>query len=159
MFAEDQGDVVVKPPGVVLIDEVDAHLHPSWQSMVGEWFHRRFPNVQFIVATHSPLVCRAIGDHGKVFRLRSPGSLGEDANALQPIEGIERDKLRFGSIHRALESEGFDLRLSRSDEGRKMVLELARLNREARKRELDAEEQDLRRRLREIFSDDPSAHR
>ncbi|MEM9456139.1 MAG: AAA family ATPase [Myxococcota bacterium] len=155
VFAEKEGDVFVDPPGVALIDEVDAHLHPTWQAVVGTWFRRRFPNMQFIVATHSPLVCRAIGDHGKVFRLRAPGSQSESDNALQPIEDIERDKLRFGSLHRALESQGFALRLSRSDEGRQKVRELARLNREARKRELDPAESKLRGRLREIFSDNP----
>jgi hypothetical protein len=42
--------------GVVLIDEIDAHLHPSWQRAIGPWLHDRFPNIQFIVATHSPLI-------------------------------------------------------------------------------------------------------
>lgn len=96
VFEEANAEVVVRPPGVVLIDEVDAHLHPTWQSVVGAWFRRRFPRVQFIVATQSPLVCRAIGEHGKVFRLRAPGSLGEGDNALQEIDDIERlrDDLR-----------------------------------------------------------------
>jgi hypothetical protein len=156
VFKERDGAVVVDPPGVVLIDEVDAHLHPTWQSNVGTWFRRRFPNVQFIVATHSPLVCRAIGDHGKVFRMRPPGDVDAEENALQEITDVERDKLRFGSLHRALESEGFDLRLSRSEEGRQMVLELAKLNREAHTRELTPDEDQRRRRLREIFSDDPA---
>ncbi|MDU0254834.1 AAA family ATPase [Streptomyces sp. PU10] len=46
-------------PGVVLIDEVDAHLHVSWQQSIGEWFKVHFPAVQFIVSTHSPYVCQA----------------------------------------------------------------------------------------------------
>src|SRR5882724_1781875 len=43
-------------PGVVLIDELDAHLHPSWQQTIGFWLREKFPKIQFILATHSPLV-------------------------------------------------------------------------------------------------------
>ena len=46
-------------PGVVAIDEVDAHLHPAWQQSIGDWFVERFPETQFFVTTHSPIICRA----------------------------------------------------------------------------------------------------
>jgi predicted ATP-binding protein involved in virulence len=42
--------------GVVLIDEVDLHLHPAWQRQVVPSLLRAFPNVQFFVTTHSPQV-------------------------------------------------------------------------------------------------------
>lgn len=42
--------------GVVLIDEVDLHLHPAWQRLVVPTLLNAFPNVQFFVATHSPQV-------------------------------------------------------------------------------------------------------
>ncbi|MCU1499764.1 MAG: Chromosome segregation protein [Acidimicrobiales bacterium] len=42
--------------GVVLIDELDAHLHPNWQRLIGGWLLDKFPNLQFIVATHSPFL-------------------------------------------------------------------------------------------------------
>ena len=44
--------------GVVLIDELDAHLHPMWQQQIGEWLQTKFPNIQFIVATHSPFLAQ-----------------------------------------------------------------------------------------------------
>jgi len=47
--------------GVVLIDEIDAHLHPKWQRQVGFWLTKFFPNIQFIVASHSPFVAMAAG--------------------------------------------------------------------------------------------------
>lgn len=157
LFEDVDGTRVVAPPGVVMIDEVDAHLHPSWQTTIGRWFVRHFPNVQFIVATHSPLICRAIGDTGRVFRLRAPGAVTPDQNALQPILGVDRDKLRFGTLHRALESPGFGLDVGLSEEGDAQLSELARLNQAARERALSPEEQGLRRRLREVFSDLPAA--
>ncbi|WP_327375054.1 AAA family ATPase [Streptomyces sp. NBC_01216] len=58
-------------PGVVLIDEVDAHLHVSWQQRIGEWFKAHFPAVQFIVSTHSPYICQA-ADPGGLIRLPGP---------------------------------------------------------------------------------------
>jgi hypothetical protein len=50
--------------GVVLIDEVDAHLHPEWQRKVGFTLCETFPNLQFIVASHSPFVAMAAGPGG-----------------------------------------------------------------------------------------------
>jgi WD40 repeat protein len=41
---------------LVLIDELDAHMHPRWQQVVVERLKRVFPNVQFIASTHSPLI-------------------------------------------------------------------------------------------------------
>lgn len=43
-------------PGVVLIDELDMHLHPKWQWNVVKALEETFPNIQFIVATHSPII-------------------------------------------------------------------------------------------------------
>ena len=47
-------------PGVVLIDEVDMHLHPDWQQVVLQSLTSAFPNVQFIVTTHSPQVLSTV---------------------------------------------------------------------------------------------------
>lgn len=45
--------------GIVLIDEIDLHLHPKWQWNVTEALRKTFENVQFIIATHSPIVISA----------------------------------------------------------------------------------------------------
>ena len=42
--------------GIVLIDEIDIHLHPTWQRQILSQLRRTFPKIQFIVTTHSPLV-------------------------------------------------------------------------------------------------------
>lgn len=49
-------DLVLTTPGVVLIDEIDQHLHPTWQQKILEDLMTVFPNIQFIVSTHSPFV-------------------------------------------------------------------------------------------------------
>lgn len=54
------GDRVLETPGVVMIDEIDLHLHPRWQARILEDLVRIFPNVQFIVTTHSPVVVASV---------------------------------------------------------------------------------------------------
>lgn len=46
--------------GIVLIDEVDMHLHPAWQQTVLSSLCEAFPRVQFIVTTHSPQVLTSV---------------------------------------------------------------------------------------------------
>lgn len=48
--------------GIVLIDEVDLHLHPSWQINILNNLRKAFPEIQFIVTTHAPLVISQISD-------------------------------------------------------------------------------------------------
>jgi len=48
--------------GIVLIDELDLHLHPAWQAEVAKNLRDTFPNIQFITSTHSPLVLSSAQD-------------------------------------------------------------------------------------------------
>ena len=54
------GDRVLEAPGVVLIDEVDLHLHPRWQARILGDLCAVFPNVQFIVTSHAPMVISSV---------------------------------------------------------------------------------------------------
>ena len=73
--------------GIVLIDEVDLHLHPSWQRSLCDRLIETFPNCQFVLTTHSPLV---ISDckHVLVYELANgslqelPSQYGQDANTV-----------------------------------------------------------------------------
>ncbi|MBI5558339.1 MAG: AAA family ATPase [Deltaproteobacteria bacterium] len=51
----------LKEEGIVLIDELDIHLHPIWQRDIALWLREQFPKLQFIVATHSPLIAAGAG--------------------------------------------------------------------------------------------------
>jgi hypothetical protein len=62
---------ILSYPGVVLIDEVDAHLHVSWQMKIGTWLKNHFPEIQFIVTTHSPYICQS-ADPGGLILLPGP---------------------------------------------------------------------------------------
>jgi predicted ATP-binding protein involved in virulence len=73
--------------GIVLIDEVDLHLHPSWQRSLIDRFTTTFPNCQFVITTHSPLVISDYKDvlvytlaNGKLQKI--PSQYGQDANTV-----------------------------------------------------------------------------
>jgi len=54
--------------GVVLIDEIDLHLHPKWQRRVVSDLQKAFPKLQFIVTTHSPFIIQSL-ESGQVIDL------------------------------------------------------------------------------------------
>lgn len=69
---DSNGKTIITRSGVVLIDEIDAHLHPEWQREIGFWLKNHFPNIQFLVTTHSPIICQAADPNG-LFVLPEPG--------------------------------------------------------------------------------------
>jgi len=113
----------VDVPGVVLIDEVDVHLHPTWQRKIGLWFRKHFPRIQFIVTTHSPLVCQA-AEEGTVWRLPRPGT---DEEALQ-VTGVELERLIFGNVLDAYGTGVFGEGVARSERAKQRLQRLAELN-------------------------------
>ncbi|MFQ6148743.1 AAA family ATPase [Streptomyces seoulensis] len=118
------GGTAVLEPGVVLIDEVDAHLHVTWQRKIGDWLRAHFPNIQFIVTSHSPYICQA-ADEGALIRLPGPE---ED----QPPTVVSEDlyqRVVYGSADDAALSELFGLETpfsSRAEQQRQRLVELER---------------------------------
>jgi len=82
--------------GIVLIDEIDLHLHPQWQRRVLPALTKTFPNCQFIVTTHSPQVLSEVPresvfilEDGKLIEY-SPHTIGRDSNSiLYEIFGVK----------------------------------------------------------------------
>lgn len=137
-------------PGVVLIDEVDAHLHPTWQTRIGEWFTTYFPNIQFIVTTHSPLICRAC-NKGSIWRLPIPGETGN----VEEVKGIEKERLIYGNILDAYGTGVFGENVTRSKKSTLLLEELARLNHLHMLGKLtDVKDLEKMEKLRSIFSTD-----
>lgn len=121
IFNQDKTKVMT--PGVVLIDEVDAHLHPTWQRKIGLWLRGHFPRMQFLVTTHSPLVCQA-ADIGTVWRLPKPGTKERG----KMLEGVELDRLLYGNVLDAYSTEAFGENITRSEQSKKKLQRLAELN-------------------------------
>lgn len=136
----------IKVPGVVIIDEIDVHLHPRWQRAIGPWLTTHFPAIQFIVTTHSPLVCQG-AIKGSITQLPSPGSTEKEGR----ISGVALDRLLFGDILEALSSGAFGEGIERSETAKKMFYELATLNVQSRRRTLEKPEQLRRIKLQSVF--------
>ncbi|MBF0610283.1 MAG: AAA family ATPase [Magnetococcales bacterium] len=75
--------VLQETKGVVLIDELDLHLHPRWQQHVIEDLTTLFPKVQFMASTHSPFLIQSLRDGGQLIDLQ-----GNSADSLDNL-GIE----------------------------------------------------------------------
>jgi energy-coupling factor transporter ATP-binding protein EcfA2 len=130
--------VTVKTYGVVLIDEVDAHLHPSWQRKIGYTLTNLFPNIQFIVTTHSPLVCQA-AVRGSIFRLPTPGT-DEEA---RPVERSSEEwkQLVYGNILESYGTNLFGNDIDRSPEALEKYQRVGELARKQIQQELTPEEE------------------
>jgi len=63
------GQEALTSPGIVLIDELDLHLHPRWQQHVVNDLKMTFPNIQFIATTHSPIILSCLDSEDKVILL------------------------------------------------------------------------------------------
>lgn len=119
----DAAASTVTLPGVVAIDEIDAHLHPLWQHRIGDWFVDRFPETQFFVTTHSPIICRAAW-RGSVWLLPTPGS----DDTPRRIESSELARLVDGNILEAYGTELFGEEVTRSPASEAKLDRLAAAN-------------------------------
>ena len=110
--------------GVVLIDEIELHLHPSWQRHVISDLRKVFPNIQFFITTHSPQVVSVVprkslfilknavknGQNVKEIEKGNIFTEGRDSNALlADVFGIDKRPIEFahqlGEFYKYLEEE------------------------------------------------------
>lgn len=78
--------------GIVLIDELEQHLHPLWQRYVIKRLREEFPRIQFIVTTHSPLIALGTADIDDASMVTL--KLGDENN----VTGIEREASSYRGI-------------------------------------------------------------
>jgi predicted ATP-binding protein involved in virulence len=98
--------------GVVLIDELDLHLHPEWQRKIINILKDTFPNIQFVVTTHSPFLIQETGrdqliilKDSQIHKITSAANLSiEDiAEELQLVENPQWSKSRQDMFQKAKE--------------------------------------------------------
>lgn len=140
------GHGVITAEGVVLIDEIDAHLHPSWQRAIGHFLHSRFPNLQFIVATHSPLIATRVSEtEGLVVRLvRRKKGKG------QVVEAIVEEGTSGLTADQVLTGPNFGLTTTRDVLTEQMEEELTRLRARVRAKKATPAE---RKKLKKLQAD------
>lgn len=98
--------------GIVLIDEVDLHLHPKWQRVILSQLKRTFPNVQFIVSTHSPIIVVGAADFAQLVLL-DPSETNVNVNCINENIG----QILLGNLFElpSLHSPKWDSQISERD--------------------------------------------
>jgi predicted ATP-binding protein involved in virulence len=142
-------EAIERTPGVVLIDEIDLHLHPKWQRHIVSDLLRTFPRIQFLATTHSPFIIQSLPPSESVglINLDDPTandfadkSVEDISEVVQGIESPSRSQ-RYQNMMRA--AEAYYRALRKADAASPHELE------------------QLKDRLDELasrFSDDPAYH-
>ena len=94
---------------LVLVDEIDAHMHPKWQQLIVTKLKESFPNIQFIATTHSPLITYGLETDEIIVARRA--AEGEDAEGKVIVERSTMDPSAFYA-DQILTSPLFDLETS-----------------------------------------------
>jgi hypothetical protein len=138
-----------RQPALVMVDELAAHMHPSWQFALAGLVQRNFENVQLVVATHSPLVLGTI-ERGAVVTLKRDARGRIDVQpARQPPYGWRAEDIyEFMGLENT-RAPGFRARLDRFKE-----LDAKRIRKTATEQELRQLEE-LRHDLRGLPGTDP----
>lgn len=90
--------VIKKTPGILLIDELDLHLHPKWQRLIVERLKKAFPKLQIVVTTHSPFIVQSLQSHELI-------NLDEKSAQEDPfrksLEEVAEDEMMMSGMHRS----------------------------------------------------------
>lgn len=106
-------------PAVVLVDEIDLHMHPRWQREIMSYLSERFPNTQFIVTAHSPLIVQSAPEGTRVVLLRREDDHVVIDNNPQSIRGWRLDQI--------LTSDLFGFETARSPQIEKLLQERSKI--------------------------------
>jgi predicted ATP-binding protein involved in virulence len=128
--------------GVVLIDELDIHLHPKWQREVPTVLRQIFPHLQFFVATHSPLVAAGAGEDALTLRF----NFHDGRSTVEKVENMAAM-----NVDRILQSDAFGLLSTYSPQTEYKIQRYDALTRKGRRR--TAEENDELRPLLKFMNE------
>jgi len=100
--------VPTQEPALVLVDEIDAHLHPEWQQVLTSIVKEHFPNVQIIATTHSPLLVAGMKQEELMIARRDeadPSHIDVFRSPISP-EGLRADQILTSPIFGLLSTRG-----------------------------------------------------
>ncbi|PPK67314.1 putative ATP-binding protein involved in virulence [Methylobacter tundripaludum] len=106
-----EADVIKQTEGIVLIDEIDLHLHPKWQKQVVERLLDTFPKVQFVASSHSPFIIQSLyhREDCLLWDLEKNAPVDVDSKSIEDIaenqQGVEipQQSQRFLDMEKAAE--------------------------------------------------------
>lgn len=148
----ENGPLFNDAPGVILIDEIDAHLHVSWQRRIGPWLTSHFPNIQFIVTTHSPYICQS-ADPGGLILL--PGANENSEPRVVSIDEFER--IVYGSGDDAVLSDLFGLDTPYSERAERVRAEFVALESKVYDGDTSPDTVERYQELKDLLSSSPAA--
>lgn len=140
-------ETIKKTAGVVLIDELDMHLHPNWQTRIVQDLKTAFPKIQFIVTTHAPFVIQSLKKEELIFL--EPNLYAEEDPFRKSIEEISSEEMGVQNVPRSL----------RFLEMQEVASQYYNLLEQGHNSANSAAVKSLRKRLNELeqlFSDDPA---
>lgn len=140
--------------GIVLLDEIEQHLHPKWQRSVVHRLKKEFPNLQFIITTHSPLIASSVGQlttatgQDKLLHLTLQKGNEIATNELATLKGLNIDQV--------LASKAFDYLIGADPEVEKLLEEASELAGKGNKRDADENKRylEFKKVLKEILQPD-----
>jgi energy-coupling factor transporter ATP-binding protein EcfA2 len=138
-------DDPLSEPAIVLIDEIDLHLHPKWQRTLMSYLSERFKNTQFIATAHSPLIIQSAGD-ANIVLVRREGDHSVIHNDIATVKGWRVDQI--------LTSDLFGLSTSRPPEYEDIINKRRSI---LSKPELDSHDMEELKKLEKKFYEMPTA--
>jgi len=137
----------LRQQAIVLIDEVDAHLHPIWQQKIRNLLTDTFPNVQFILTAHSPLVVAGCGPNEVSVQRRSGGRFEIEQLSTDFVgasaETIYRDLFGVGDLDEVFLRYSTDEARGRIDDVEKRIVTLTDKEESRKLSPSEAEELDV----------------
>jgi predicted ATP-binding protein involved in virulence len=80
-------------PAIVLVDEIDLHLHPKWQRKIFDYLSGKFSQTQFIVTAHSPLIVQSAPKDSNIVLLRKEGDQVVIDNDIKSVQNWRIDQI------------------------------------------------------------------
>jgi len=149
---------VLNRPAIVFIDEIDAHLHPSWQQKIVNLLREHFPRVQFIITAHSPLVVAGCLN-GEVAVLQKLKSQQFKVHAFQhDFIGWQAEDIYRTVFEVEDKDENYKRYSSLSPHKQKMEAEIQSLQQSKPTQEVTAKLVDLQQQVRYIEKADDKQH-
>lgn len=102
------GKKLVENKGIVLVDEIDLHIHPEWQKTLLTSIAKAFPNIQFIVTTHSPLIVGSLEWMNIIMLSEGKDNSSNAKKVKTEIRGLDADQILLTPL--------FNLKTTRVDE-------------------------------------------
>ena len=127
----------IAEPGVVLIDEIDLHLHPTWQRDILRFLSERFTNIQFIVTAHSPLIAQTVpslneeGPAANLIVLKQEGDHVVIRNDTESIRSWRVDQILASEL---FETQTYPESLEKILEERRNILRRSKLGKDDERR-------------------------